>query len=75
MKGTHAFAESIRFERTIIHKKRIAPKGYCFFVVTAKDKDKIYSMYQLVRTEGMSDEREQELKDELISEFKKHFHL
>lgn len=67
----------IVFTRSMIYKKRIAPKG-CVFLVAKYKHPKfgdIYSMMKLIYTAGLTDEAEQEFKNELGLELKEHFKL
>lgn len=63
----------LKFSRTVVHRKRYAPKGCVFFVVSARIKNQICTTSQLIRTENLPAEKEEEIKNELIAYFKEKF--
>ena len=62
--------------RSIIHNKRIAPKGHVFLickhtVAWSANQNKTFSLAVLVNTQGLTDEQEQILKNKLVEDFNK----
>ena len=48
--------------RSIVHNKRVAPAGCVFFVAKCNRKMRNYLMAQLVYTQGVTNEQENEFK-------------
>ena len=67
------FSKPTTVIRTMVYKKRMAPAGHVFFVAQksiawSADSNRIFSAYRVVKTEGLSQEDEQHIKDTLIKE-------